>query len=211
VIDALARRYLEDVSIAACVNDDLDCTQPTAYATTDRDGEATVTVPANFSGYMQQTERSDYTPAMYFMLAQLPDDGRLRNFPLIPSGSFDGLHLALGTRADSTRGHAMLIVEDCTGLTLSGISFMSPQSDTATTEFYVVDQIPTTSASETSTEGDGGFTNLPPGIVQITATNKKTGVVINTISLLIRAGTITTAYIRPASRGTSAAAAAGSL
>jgi hypothetical protein len=201
VIDALALRYLANVPIVACNKLDLTCMNPIAMVQTNMEGEAKLTVPANFAGYMQQTERSDYVPAMYFMPALLPQDGRLSNFPLVPNGSFAGLAFALGTQVDRSRGHAMLIIEDCQGLALAGIRFSTPQADMATTEFYVIDQIPTTSATETPPEGDGGFANLPEGVVEITATEVKTGLVVNKVTMLIRAGMITTLYIKPASRG----------
>ena len=201
VIDALGLRYIADVPIVACNKLDYDCMNPIAKVRTNMQGEAVLTVPDNFTGYMQQTERNDYVPAMYFMPSLLPEDGRLSNFPLVPNGSFTGLALALGTQVDRSRGHAMLIIEDCQGLALPGIRFSTPQADMATTEFYVIDQIPTTSASETPPEGDGGFANLPAGTIEITATEVATGLVVNKVTLLIRAGMITTAYIKPAFRG----------
>jgi hypothetical protein len=176
--------------------------QPMAKATSGMDGKAKLTVPANFAGYMQSIERNDFVPAMYFMPSLLPDDGVLSNFPLVASAAFSGLAIALGTQTNRERGHAMLIVEDCKGTALAGITFTSPQADAMTTAFYVRDQIPTTSAKDTPPEGDGGYANLPAGVVEITASDVKTGLVINTVTVLIRAGHITTAYIRPASRGT---------
>jgi hypothetical protein len=193
---------LANVPLVACNQNDLDCTAPIANATTGMNGTATLTVPVSFSGYVQQTKRSDYTPAMYFMPAQLPDDGVLPNFPLIPSAAYSGLILALGTSDNRERGHAILIAHDCEGGTRAGITFTSPQADMASTQFYVRDEIPTTSATDTPPEGDGGYANLPAGVAQITASDKKTGLVLNTVSVLIRAGFTTTVYIRPASRGT---------
>ncbi|HET8932832.1 MAG TPA: hypothetical protein VFN67_05310 [Polyangiales bacterium] len=201
VIDALQQSPLNNVPILACNKLDLTCMTPMAQASTGMDGKAHLMVPATFAGYMQSTERSDYVNAMYFMPALLPENGELSNFPLIPSAAFSGLGLALGAQTDRERGHAMLIVEDCKGAALAGITFTSPQADAKTTAFYVRDQIPTTSAKDTPPEGDGGYVNLPPGVVEITASDVKTGLVINTVTVLIRAGTVTTAYIRPASRG----------
>jgi len=201
VIDALSRRYLADVEIVACNKLDYTCMNPIATVNTNMDGDAVLTVPAMFAGYMQQVERADYVPAMYFMPTLLPDNNRLSNFPLVPAGSFTGLALALGASVDRDRGHAMLIIEDCQGLALPDIRFSSPQADMATTEFYVVDQIPTTSATETSPEGQGGFANLPPGTIEILVTEVKTGLVVNKVTMLMRGGMITTMYIKPASRG----------
>lgn len=201
VIDALQQSPLNNVPILACNKLDLMCMTPMAKASTGMDGKAHLMVPATFAGYMQSTERTDYVSALYFMPALLPENGELSNFPLIPSTAFTGLGLALGAQIDRERGHAMLIVEDCKGAALAGITFTSPQADMKTTPFYVRDQIPTTSAKDTPPEGDGGYVNLPPGVVEITASDVKTGLVINTVTVLIRPGMVTTAYIRPASRG----------
>lgn len=201
VIDSLQLSKLANVRIVACNKPDYTCMQPVSIATSDEDGNALLTVPATFSGYMQQTERNDYTPALYF--AEPPYNGVFRNFPLIPSSAFSGLAVALGTQVDRARGHAMLIVEDCKGEALGGITFTSPQADDKSKQFYVRDQIPTTSAEDTPPEGDGGYVNLPAGVIEITALNKKTGLVLNTVNALIRAESVTTVYIRPAVRGSS--------
>jgi hypothetical protein len=47
-------------------------------------------------------------------------------------------------------------------------------------------------------------------MVEITAFDKKTGLVLNTVRALIRAGASTTVYIRPAERGSNVARSAAS-
>jgi hypothetical protein len=91
----------------------------------------------------------------------------------------------------------ILIVLGCDGVALAGVKFTTPQADKSTTQFYVRGQLPTTAATDTPTDGDGGYLNIVPGTVLITATDVKTGVEINTVAVLVRAGFITTTYIRP--------------
>jgi hypothetical protein len=177
------------------------CAQPVANDTSGSDGKLKITVPANFAGYLQQTERRDFAPAMYFLPTTLPADGVLPNFPLLASGAIiNALALALGAGLDPTRGHMMLIADDCSGVPQAGVKFTSPQADKSTVQFYVRDQLPSTTAMDTPAEGDGGYLNFPSGTALITATEVKTNLMIATVSVLVRPGFITVSYIRPMPR-----------
>jgi hypothetical protein len=202
IIDALQLTLIPNVPVVACTKLDYMCSQPVTKATTNMDGEAKITVPANFAGYVQSTERSDYNNGLYFLPPQLPPDGRLRNFPLIRSGvTLNALAAALGSTLDPTRGHIMLVAEDCMGNALPGISFTTPQADAKTIQFYIRDQVPQTGLKDTPPEGDGGFLNLPVGTALVVAKDVKTGIELATVTTLLRAGFISMTYIRPISRG----------
>jgi hypothetical protein len=201
VVDALSLSLVPRVRIVACNKLDLTCAMPVANATTGSDGKLKITVPANFSGYLQQTERSDYAPAMYFLPTVLPADGVLPNFPLLLSGVIiDALALALGVGLDPKRGHMMLISDDCFGMAVPGVSFTSPQADKSTVQFYVRDQLPSTMATDTADAGNGGYLNFPAGTAVISTREVKNGIDLATVSVLVRPGFISVSYIRPASR-----------
>jgi hypothetical protein len=201
VVDALSLAMVPRVRIVACNKLDLTCAMPAASATTGTDGKLKITVPASFAGYLQQTERTDYAPAMYFLPTTLPVDGILPNFPLLGSGVIiDALAFALGAGLDPKRGHMMLIADDCFGMALSGVNFSSPQADKSTAQFYVRDQLPSTMASDTTNAGNGGYLNFPAGTALITAKDVKSGLELATVSILVRAGFISVSYIRPAAR-----------
>ena len=201
LVDALTLGPIANVHVVACNKLDLMCAQPVADSTTGSDGKLKITVPASFAGYLQQTERRDYAPAMYFLPATLPADGMLPNFPLLASGVIiDALALALGAGLDPARGHMMLIADDCAGDTVAGITFASPQADPMTVQFYVRDQLPSTTAKDTADAGNGGYLNFPAGTTLITAKDDKSGLELATVSVLVRPGFITVSYIRPMSR-----------
>jgi hypothetical protein len=202
VIDALQLSYVPDVPLVACSKLDYECAQPVVKAMTGTDGRAKLSVPANFSGYVQQVESTSYGPGLYFPPALLPMDKELRNFPIFRNGSTAALGLALGAALDPERGHIMLVSEDCMGNAVPGVAFTTPQADTKTVQFYVRGQIPTTSAVDTPPEGTGGYMNLPPGVVVITAKEVKSGIELSTTTVLVRAGVISMLYVRPISRGT---------
>lgn len=201
IIDALALTYVSNIALVACNKNDLACDSPVVRATSGMDGRAVLKVPANFAGYLQQTESRSYGPGLYFPPALLPVDMDLRNFPIFQVGAAAGLGLALGAALDPQRGHIMLVSEDCMGYGVPGVVFSSAQADARTVQFYVRDQTPTTSVMDTPAEGTGGFMNLPPGVVVINAKEMKSGIELATASVLIRAGFISMSYIRPMSRG----------
>jgi hypothetical protein len=201
VIDALALSYVPNISLVACNKNDLACDAPVVKATSGMDGRAVLKVPANFAGYLQQTDSTAYGPGLYFPPALLPMDTDRRNFPIFRIGATTGLALALGAGLDPSRGHIMLVSEDCMGLAVPGVAFSTPQADMKTVQFYVRDQTPTTSAMDTPPEGTGGYMNLPPGVIVINAKEVKTGIELATATVLIRAGFISMSYIRPMSRG----------
>jgi hypothetical protein len=197
VRDSLSLNPLPNVRAVICPKLDLQCTAPIGEATTQADGILMLTVPANFAGYLK-VEETDYQPAMYFLPAVFPADGVLQPFPLLSSGLIiDALALALGTGIDRSRGHMMLIAEDCLGAALAGVTFSSPQRDKSTVQFYVRDLLPSTSATETAEVGNGGFLNFPPGTAVLSLKKVDSGLNLTTVSVFVRAGFISVAYIRP--------------
>jgi hypothetical protein len=204
VIDALALSFVPNITLVACNKLDYMCDQPVGKATSDKDGKARFTVPANFTGYFQETNNSGFGPGLYFMPAQTPAKGEdLKNFPIFRTGSTTLLALALGEGGlDPARGHMMLVAEDCMRNALAGVAFSTPQADDKTIQFYVRDQTPTTSAMDTPPAGTGGFMNLPAGVAVITAKELKSGIELSQSTVLIRAGYISMLYIRPPTRGT---------
>lgn len=202
IIDALQLTFVPNIALVACSKLDYACDQPVAKATSGMDGRATFSVPANFSGYVQQNQNSGFGPGLYFVPNQVTGSGELKNFPIFRTGSTLGLALTLGAALDAERGHMMLVAEDCMGNSLAGVAFSTPQADDKTKQFYVRDQAPTTSVMDTPKEGTGGFMNLPAGIAVISAKELKTGIELSTVTVLIRAGYISMLYVRPTTRGT---------
>ena len=201
VVDALSFNRVPNVKIVACNKLDLTCASPVTMDMTGTNVEVKLSVPNNFSGYVQQTDRPQYAPAMYFLPAGWPEDGRFPNFPLLPSGVIiQALAATLGGTIDPMRGHMILIAVDCQGNTLPGITFTSPQMDKSTIQFYVRDGAPSTTVKDTPSDGDGGYLNFPTGTALITVHETKLNLDLATASVLVRPGFISVAYIRPMSR-----------
>jgi hypothetical protein len=198
VRDSLSLSPLPNIRAVACQKLDLQCSKPVAEAKTGSDGKLMIMLPSNFAGYLQQTDRTDYAPAMYFLPATFPADGVLEPFPLLAAGVIlDALATTLGGSIDPMRGNMMLIAEDCMGMALSGVSFSCPQGDDKTVQFYVRNLLPSTSATETAEVGNGGYLNVPAGTAVISLKMVKSGLDLTTITVVVRAGFISVAYIRP--------------
>jgi len=201
LLDALSLAPLSDVTLTACQKRDLTCARPVAQGKTGRDGKLVIELPANFTGYLMESERADYMPALYFFPNVIPENGVLNDFPLLSSGAvFAGLAAALGTSVDQTRGHMMLIAGDCFGMYLPGIVFSSPQQDKSTVQFYVQNQLPSLILKETASQGQGGYLNFPVGTPTIGIKQVKTGMSLNEVTLIVRAGFVTVAFMRPQPR-----------
>lgn len=201
IVDALSLGLMSDVHILACDKRDLGCDRPVTTAKSGRSGHLLMTLPTNFAGYLQQTEAAGYMPALYFVPQLIPDDGVLDGFPLLRSGiAIEGLAASVGARVDSARGHMMLIAEDCQRKPVGGVKFSSPQQDASSLLYYVQDNLPSTSATVTFDAGQGGFLNFPVGTATLVMTQVKTGVVLSTASLMVRAGFISVAFMPPQSR-----------
>jgi hypothetical protein len=197
VRDSLSLNPLVGIRALVCPKLDLQCTAPIGEATTKADGILSFTVPATFAGYLK-VEDAKYFPAMYALPAAFPMDGVLQPFPLLGAGLIvDALAITLGTGLDARRGHMMLIAEDCMGNALSGVAFKSPQQDARTVQFYVRDLLPSTSASQTAEIGNGGYLNFPAGAAVITLEQVASTLKLNTVSVVVRAGYISVAYVRP--------------
>lgn len=200
VRDSLSLDPIREVRALACNKLDLQCAAPVAEAITNAEGDIVVTVPGDFAGYLQ-IRQPGYFPAMYFLPVAYPEDGRLQPFPLLASGIIgDVLALALGTGLDAERGHMMLISEDCSGAALPGVTFKSPQQDADTVQFYVQDLLPSTEAEQTAEAGNGGYLNFPAGTATIDVTRVEKNLKLATVSVVVRPGFISVAYIRPEAR-----------
>lgn len=77
IIDALSRNGLKDVKVVACNKLDLTCAAPITMGMTGADGKTKLSVPDNFTGYIQVTDLRGYAPSMYFLPVAWPEGGLL--------------------------------------------------------------------------------------------------------------------------------------
>jgi hypothetical protein len=83
------------------------------------------------------------------------------------------------------------------GMAQAGMTFMSPQADDRSVQFYVRDLLPSTSATETAEIGNGGFLNFMSGTAVINVDRVAGMLHLTTVTIVVRPGFISVAYMRP--------------
>jgi len=190
---------LSGITVQACSKLDVTCANPiTAPTTSYAQGNATLSLPAGFDGYLQ-INGSQTMPALWYFSPFPVADGHF-NVGLFSPASFQAIASAVGATIDPNAGHAITLALDCTatyGTFTAGMSFACDKTTGETKPFYVVNGLPSTTATATDASGTGGFANLPPGVVTLTDTLASTSTRSGSVSVLIRAGVITYAPIAP--------------
>jgi hypothetical protein len=188
------------ISVRPCPKLDFSCTTPVGPAVkTDASGSATLDLPAGFDGYLEIDNGTKTVPALWYFSPVPIKDGTY-NVALLSPTSFDRIAAGVGATIDPNAGHAFIFALDCTstyGTFAAGMSFSSDQGSAETSAFYLINGIPSKKATATDASGVGGFANLPPGTVTVTASVAATGARSGSISALIRTGVITYAPIAP--------------
>jgi hypothetical protein len=190
---------LSGITVTPCGKLDVTCAAPVASAaTSDDSGNATLQIPAGFDGYLEMNGPTTVPSLWYFSPAPVADASF--TVGLLKPTNFAAIAQTVGASIDPDAGHAFNFALDCTdtfGKFLAGMSFSSNQTTSETFPFYFIDGLPDTKATATDTSGIGGFANLPTGAVTITDAIADAGVRAGSVSVLIRAGTITYSPIAP--------------
>jgi hypothetical protein len=112
---------------------------------------------------------------------------------------FDLLATLAGDTPDPTRGTAIVLVVDCRGDGAGGVRFETPNADSGTLQFYLINQAPALPPTATATDNDGfgGFFNLPESSAVVRAFRDEDDVFIGESSFQILAGTISYVLVAP--------------
>ena len=93
---------------------------------------------------------------------------------MLSPGVQSALNSTLGVTADPTRGSLNLSMEDCNQMSALGVHFTAAPADGATAYYSIASAVSGT-ADATDTSGNGGFINLSPGTLTLTASLEQTG------------------------------------
>jgi hypothetical protein len=99
-----------------------------------------------------------------------------------------GVSGATGTVQNDSSGLLVIRVFDCEDISASGVSFSQRQEGV---EWYYVDGLPSSLASETGSEGLGGFINTPPGVSTIETSGRSGEALASRKSVAVRADWMT--------------------
>ena len=181
-------------TVKVCAAGDLErCEAPLSTETTDAEGRISITLPADFGGYLEATGGNRFPSLLYF--TRPPTEGRQESFPVLGDSIVNGFAGILGATIDPNRGHAALIALDCRSRTASGVQFTAANSDDQTTYGYAVEGLPAPEATATDSSGIIGIFNLPAGVTTISG--EADGMEVFEREVQLRAGFITSGGLQP--------------
>lgn len=191
---------LPGATVKVCARGDVACANPLQTATTANNGLVTLTLPVTpgvgFDGLIEVTG-GGAVPTLYTPHPPLIPGGVDRFLYVFNQTTFDLFTGLSGIAVDPSRGHVALVANDCATNTVAGVSFAASTADASTTRTYTRNNIPATMETETDARGGAGFINLPVGDVAVTATRAVDQRNLGTITVPVRAGTITSTLFPP--------------
>lgn len=192
-------RPLAGLHITACLAMDVFCDSPVTRAV---DAEATgilrFQVPYGFEGYFMI--ESDVTmPFVMEFTKALVEPLINREVRVADYKTIEQLTAVTSAPVDLEQGIVIVEAYDCQGGPQGGVHFKAASA--AALPFYLVNLLPnleatTTVHDETSGYAVGGFFNVPPGLVLITAEVGVDGPMIDTHNAHVRSGAMTFLDVR---------------
>jgi hypothetical protein len=195
--DAVTGKPLTGVVVDVCRKQDFACADPIAAGLRPADtGDLAFQVDAGFNGFLQMN-LPGALPGLFFFYPPVTEDRVLVGVPLLSKDTLDTIGALAGKPYLPEKGVALLAATDCRNQFVEGVHFSSADADQDTTAFYVINQIPSSSATFTDTSGQGGLYNLPPLSVTIQGTLQD-GRKVGTVSVVVRPGGVTYTSLVPA-------------
>jgi hypothetical protein len=200
-LEVVAYTPMPGVQTRYCSILDPQCTNPSAWVTTDDAGNSLFQVNGDFKGFFQLS-RSDLWPSFYYV-ANLPHEptqhlsiGGLNEEAAKQLAQAIGTNLA--TDPDGGLGSAFASMYDCFDHHGGDVALTFSPLGSQGTPFYMNNGFPDPRATATDTAlGTGGVMNVPAGTVNITATLVSTHTVVGTAQIVVRSGAATFVNIRP--------------
>ncbi len=207
VVDSMGQKPVSGVEVSICRFGDPNCLSPlnSAHVYSDANGLVTVRIPpgstadqaVDADSYAQLTSPTTF-PALYFFGYPVSEPrapiGEPYAFVILTSNPQPGWDPSLGLL------NALAI--DCAGGAGYGVQFAIDLPDASgVIPYYFDDNNKVDTTLKATTPGGapygGGFVNVPPGTVTITATPIALGKPSSHAQVLIRAGTLTQVFLFP--------------
>jgi hypothetical protein len=181
-----------EATAQSCAKRDTKCESPIATGFhSDADGVLTVELEKHFDGFLEISAPFKLSPILYFFYPPVDEDRTIPFVPLVSFEAYNELAKQVNTGIDLTRGAAIALGYDCQGITAPGLQFAVDEADDTTLPFFMEKGLPSLTATETDSSGQGGFINVKPGIRRFSGTLRETGAHIGTVSVVVRAPFIT--------------------
>ncbi|APR86577.1 Hypothetical protein A7982_11926 [Minicystis rosea] len=182
-----------DATVRACPRADLDCAGPIVTGTTNAEGIAELDVPAGFTGYFDATA-TDTLESLVYLAWPLTSD-TIYDLQLGPYELYKGLVMSGGGTVDDTKGALFVYTRDCLGDDAPGVHLdLDPPNIDG---FYFVNGSPVALQQGTSTDAIGGFANVTPSTITLTAKLVESNKPIALFTALVRTKTLTYITLTP--------------
>lgn len=196
--DLLTTEPITDATARVCAKRDTGCEQPVgSVLMSDENGLLTVELEKHFDGYLEINSPSTLSPLLYFFYPPVDADRDAPYVPLVPPLALIKLAMQTDATIKSDRGAAIAIGYDCSNVTAPGLQFTVDDEEEFKIPFFMEKGLPSLTAIETESTGQGGFINVKPGIRRLSATRRVNGAHVGTVSLLVRPGLITYTTLVP--------------
>lgn len=189
-------------TVDVCDKIDLDCTGKNPDTPKglepDADGAVKVSVAQGFDGFVR-VAGPEILDARIFVGRPIVTPPTVKEVRLLRPNDYSLLVAYAKEKVDPTRGTAIIRGVDCQSLAVGGVRFESPNAGTGSREFYLINQAPTTppTATQTDTDGYGGFLNLPVGSSVARSLRASDDMLIGESSFHVLANTISYVQIAP--------------
>jgi hypothetical protein len=203
MVDLSSGAIYRGVNVRACPLTDIDCSNPlTDTLTVNEQGRVDIPLFENFTGYLE-IQGEEIVSQLFYMAEPLRPQ-TAPEFPLamVARANLPPLAQLVGRDLQPTMGLIALRVFDCNADTAFGVS-LSMQEDGAV-PWYFVGGLPSGEQTETGPEGLAGFLNVTPGVAVFEAVNPEGAQLGGLQSMLVRAGWMSSMYVRPPGVQTSA-------
>lgn len=201
-LGGLSGEPLANVKYKVCTGLDTGCSTPIAEGATAADGVIDVPLSKGFRGFMELSggPNGDLQPSLFYF--KPPEKDVLVGPPetqanLLSVGEFAFLIGSLAKEAKPEYGHVFGLTLDCSNVTpAAGVTLDVSRVSNDSFPYYTDDnRTPTLTQTSTSTRGEAGYVNLPPGTV--TLNYSRQGQSLGNLTVVIRPNYITYAPMYP--------------
>jgi hypothetical protein len=178
----------------ACARLDVMCDRPLTdpVAPGVDDGSIHLSVPWQFDGFIELTSPTT-VPTMFFVNQPLMRP-TIEAFDIVSRLALGGLALQGNVALDPTLGHVLIRTFDCQGEPAAGVELSNSLDGQA---FAFVDGLPQVGANVTTTDGIGGFVNVPTLIAVLQGIMAESAREVGRTTVTVRAGWFSYGDVEP--------------
>lgn len=193
VVDTVAGAPPAGLTARACSRLDVMCETPlTPDVSPAIDGALHLAVLQQFNGFVE-IRSPNTVPTMYFINRDLMRD-TAESFGVISTAALAGLAAQGNVMLQPTLGHVLVRTFDCDREPASGVQL---SSDKGGQPFAFVDGFPVVGRDETTSDGIGGFVNVPLDYVVLQGIVRSHGTALSNASVIVRPGWFSYGDVEP--------------